>query len=481
MSSTYRTVAKGPEVDETLFGSTGRRRVRRQDVDTTSIVISASDLRDIRKRVTVDDDNAGRSAAMIAAREERERKAKERKARMRQLEVEAKSKARRSDLEIEEEARQEAIREWAREKIDMNNDLVKMLSSLGKRAEIFTVRDRQCREKLEREAKAREYDVQMDLMMEADRVADIQRREAIEASKTAKRVEDRKVIEEQIRANELAKLLQEEAREQENIQMKQTIAKYQQEEFDAAVRRRKEVAAARVEVLAANEAAIERKRAARQAEIDAVQELIEYQEKKDAELKEREDREAALQLLKKEQQARLLASQERIMDNQNEIEDLRARRAFEEEERRQRAKERAKEEQRKKEQKELNEYRKWQADQRRMKEESKAEETKAEYEEALKYNRIWEARESAEKQARKKAAEEHRDALAVQVRELEDRRRRDRAVKFAEGEKLKREFAAERAKLEGIRDAMLKGMEAQGYDPRYFSEMRAVDLKTYLR
>jgi hypothetical protein len=52
-----------------------------------------------------------------------------------------------TDIEIENQARDETIRALAQEKLNMELDLVKHLRALAAQAEAFTVRDRQLKEK----------------------------------------------------------------------------------------------------------------------------------------------------------------------------------------------------------------------------------------------------------------------------------------------------------------------------------------------
>ena len=66
--------------------------------------------------------------------------------------------------------------------------------------------------------------------------------------------------------------------------------------------------------------------------------------------------------------------------------------------------------------------------------------------------------------------------LKQQVSLAEERRRQERADKFEEGRKLKQEALAERARLEAIRDHMIKDMEKKGINPRYLGEMRRTDI-----
>ena len=84
-------------------------------------------------------------------REQKEKLSKERKDRMKELEKRSVLLAKKSDVEIAEIAKKQAIRNMAEKKRDGNADVVKLLNSMAQRATEFTIRDQQLEEK-EREA-----------------------------------------------------------------------------------------------------------------------------------------------------------------------------------------------------------------------------------------------------------------------------------------------------------------------------------------
>ena len=153
-------------------------------------------------------------------------------------------------------------------------------------------------------------------------------------------MEDRKVLIEQIELREKARVLEAEAREQEANAIKARMDKYKDEDMEIARLRKIEVEKSRKEVLAANEAAIAKKQADREAEKQAVRDILLYQAEQDAKLAAREAEEAAVEAAKKERQKKLLAMQEKSQNKQAELDELRARRAMEEKERIARKKER---------------------------------------------------------------------------------------------------------------------------------------------
>ncbi|CAM9943618.1 unnamed protein product [Sphacelaria rigidula] len=108
------------------------------------------------------------------------------------------------------------------------------------------------------------------------------------------------------------------------------IERYADEDKAAAHKRAQEVRSARVEVMAANDAAIEMRRAAKVREEEEVEAILAYQAMKDEEMRLREVAEEEKQQMMKARQQSLLEGQQRDMDKRAELDELRARRAAEE-------------------------------------------------------------------------------------------------------------------------------------------------------
>jgi hypothetical protein len=99
-------------------------------------------------------------------KEEKERKQKERILKMKELEKRAAHMSRKSDAEIAAEAKRNALRSTAEEKMNQNSGVVKLLSSMAQRAAAFTVRDQQLEEKKRLEEIAKEMEKREDIMVE---------------------------------------------------------------------------------------------------------------------------------------------------------------------------------------------------------------------------------------------------------------------------------------------------------------------------
>ena len=114
-------------------------------------------------------------------------------------------------------------------------------------------RDQQLKDKAIREKEERNYERRMDLEMELNRLKDIAKREKEEELKIKKRIADRKVIEDQIKERQHQRLLQEEARDQENQKMLNAIKKYEEEDEEKAKQRKEEARKAKIEMIKRNE------------------------------------------------------------------------------------------------------------------------------------------------------------------------------------------------------------------------------------
>eukprot|EP01039_Chlorochromonas_danica_P009593 gene9593-10603_t len=482
----YRAVNATSMVDDTLFGSsntltnTGRRIVK-APIPPSAVVISADELYRIKNEAVIKSESELLAERELARKqkEERERIARERKDRMRELEKRAASLAKKSDSEIAEDARKKAIREMAEKQIDLSQDTVKLLSSMGQRAIAFTIRDQQLEEKKRLQDIERKVEQRTDMMMELDRLKELQLREEEDLAKRSKRVEDRSVINEQIAARQKARLLELEAREQENLAMRHLMRKYEEEDEVAAARRRVEIERSRAEVVKANEEAIERKKLVKVQEKKELEDILIYQAMKDAEFAKREEEERAIEKAKKERQAKLLAEQEKAQNNAGKLDELRARRAAEAKERQERQREKEEALKKKADLKVLLESRAKQAADKAERAKAIKEQEKEELLTQFQYSKRLAERE--EEEARRKAEKvvQFRTTLQAQIEEIQRVRSRQRSA--GDGTTIREDLIREEEKLRVIRDRMVRDLESQGVNPKYLSEMRNVDIGKILR
>ena len=313
-------------VDESLFGRKTKTKGRGGALPARAAVISAAELRRIQgsTRIITAAEIQKDKDELEAIHAVKHKAARARKDRMRALAAASKNKAKKSTMELEKEARKETIRQMADKTLDENLDLVKYLRGIGARAAAFTIRDQQLNERGAKEARQKAYEDRMDLLMEVDRLRDLKQREDADNLRRKKRVEDRKVITEQIDAIRRKRILEEEQREQESKAMLELIAKYEKEDREAAAIQKVEQERARMEVMEANKASIERKHAEKQRDRDEEEAILLYQARKDELMRKREQEEKEIQDEKNRLAKAMLDSQEKIMDNSAELDALRA-------------------------------------------------------------------------------------------------------------------------------------------------------------
>jgi hypothetical protein len=357
-------------------------------------------------------------------KEEREKQARARKDKMRVLEAQSAQKAKLDDYEVERLAKERAIRESASKKMDDRSDVVKSLNSMAARAVAFHLREKQLEEKDSREAVEREYDRSLDIAMEIDRVQDLQRQLADDDGRRRKCLDAREVITEQMAQRQRAKDIAAEYREQENVAMRNLMAKYAEDDAAAAKIKQEEIAKSRLIIKAANEAAIRKKIELKEASKKEMEDILIFQAQRDAQLAKREEEERLLEHAKKERQALLLAQQERAQNNQDKMDEIRARRAMQERERKERAKEKEGQESRRKAISDLQHARAVQAADRKARAEAEEARKVDEYSDALKKQQEMAEREAEEKRKRQALADDHRINLGKQISEIEHGRQR---------------------------------------------------------
>ena len=376
--------------------------------------------------------------------------------------------------------KRERIRKEAQEKINEDEDLVKMLLTCSERAKTFAIRDQQLKDKAERERKECDYEQRMILAMEIDRLKEIEAREADEAQKMKKMIDGRKIIEHQIEERHQARLLAEEARDKENREMLERIRSYQLQDEEKARIRRENAARAREEIIRANEDHIRSKKEQRLLEKKEDEMMVAYQMEQDEKLRQREAEEEEADRKKRELQKRLLDEQERTLDRRAEIDELRARRAVEDKERKYRHKQLMEAQKRKHDMDTLDQARRQQQKEREEKAQLERAEKQMEYQNALRHAHAMAERERAESERERKKNADLISNLQEQIEENQELKMARQKEKYREGASIKQKLEEDRVKLEAVRAKMVDDMKAKGIDERYWGEMMSLDINKFL-
>ena len=369
--------------------------------------------------------------------------AKARKEYMKQLDLKEMEEQKRMGFQCDS-AKLERIRKQAQEKIDEGEDIVKLLKTCSERATTFAIRDQQLKDKKEQDRKEQDYEQHMILAMEIDRLKEIRAREAEDARKVEKMIDDRKIIENQIEERSQARLLLDEARDQENREMLDRMKLYQEQDEEKARARREDAAKAREEIIRANEEDITAKRERKILEKREDAMMVAYQLEQDEKMRQREVEQEEAERRKRIMQKKLLDEQERDMDRRAEKDELRARRATEDKERKFRQKQLEEARKKKREMDVLDMARKQQHHEKQEKQQLEMEHKREEYDNAIRHSHAMAERERAEAEHAKRKNRELITNLQSQIEDNTTRNRTLEKEKYEEGSMIKQQLVSEK-------------------------------------
>mmetsp|Transcript_9391 Transcript_9391/g.10930 ORF Transcript_9391/g.10930 Transcript_9391/m.10930 type:complete len:467 (+) Transcript_9391:99-1499(+) len=460
---------------KSLFGEKMRRNCPRALFENEVSCLTKSEYSCIKSRSSIEDEvNRDKSDHS----QDKKQKSRERKERMIAIDQERLKKSK--TLENKSSQKGQVNKENLL-KNEKSEDIVKQLNTIKQRAASFSVRDKQLQDKKLKVNEEKEYERLMELSMEVKRLSDIAASEKEEESMIKKRIADRKVIEQQIQERQHQKLLQEEARDQENRKMLERIKKYQEEDMVKERKRKEDAQKAQEEIIRRNKEILAEHEGKKAFEKHQDEMIIAYQARRDEELKQREEEERELQRKKIELQRKMLESHTKSIDRKSAIDELRARRAAEEKERKNRQRELNEARKRKKNMELLHESRKMQEEERRISKEKEFQEKQEEYFNVIAHAAEMAKRERDEAECLEKKNTELRTMLKHQIMENESKKSAEEQEKFKEGREMKMKMDAEHVKLESIREKMVEEMRTKGVDEKYFGEMLTFDIDKLLK
>ena len=383
--------------------------------------------------------------------------------------------------ETEEEKYQriknEEILERAEKILESEDDAVKTMDKMVLYAEIATIRDRQREDRKNMEKFYKKKEEKLDIMMEINRLKEMEIQRKVEEEKKRQQREGALVVIDQIKAiqaeREKQKELLEIEKQQllEKIKKEDDIAKQKQIEID---KRNERIMK---EILEANKRAIYEKEKRKQEDRDLDNKLIAYNKEK-ARLEE-----LRFQELKKEKEMKelelqkLREKQEKVADNQSIIDTIRARRAFEENNRLEREKEERDAQLRYQKLQDLiasnNKIRK-------MKQSQLAEAAKAEKEEFEKILREQIAeKERLEELERIKLQKlyEHNIELRKQIKMKEEQRDLEKREILEEGRKVRQNNQKYLKNFERIKQEKINYLKSLNVKPLYIADLERFQVK----
>lgn len=308
-------------------------------------------------------------------------------------------------------------------------------------------------------------------MMEIERLKSIKHREEIEQQRKEAQKQGAMVIIEQIKERELERIRQQELQEKEKQLMNSQIDKLRHEE-EIQLKKERELAKKLLdEVEESNREAHTTKKVKVEEEKKLDNEILEYNIQKAKLEEEREIEKRRLQEEKEKEVQRLRELQERAADRQSEIDALRAKRAFEEQERKHREKERQEREHKLKVMRDMEEARQTQF---REKERLLAEQARQEREEFMRIIRSQKEEAQKDRQIddeKKNILKSHSLQLRTQIIQNEEGKKQERLDYLEEGRRVRQNLENERKRLEQIKDHKLGELKHLGISDKYQADL----------
>ncbi|CEG47872.1 ptype atpase [Plasmopara halstedii] len=504
-SRRYRRIAHSPQVDDTLFGAEKQLRKHRtndrtlqagrnivgarsnnssnQEVGGNDSVVSLDELERIKAetKILTAVDLEALEAKLETDQEHQRLASKARKEHMIKLSEEAALRAPKSEIEQIFSAEKHEILRRARVLQEQTHDSVKLMKTLGTRAQAFTIRDQQLKVKKELEAEHHLYDEKMNTLMEIARLESLKRQEEQDEIKKQKRIADRKVLEDQIEDRRRQRQKESAIVAQEAQEMLVKIQRQQEEEAEKEKAIALRTQHSMEEVKKFNEDTLIRKLEVQRKIKEEEEAVHAYQLKKADDLKRREEEEAQLRHEAELRCAKLRLMQEKMANDQAELAELRAKRAAEARERQAREADLALARKHNDEMNELRRAREAQALHRERARVKEASMQQREYDLIMAQIDSDKARVKAEDEKRKLASMAHRRVLQLQIEEKEHLKKSAFGKKQEEGQALKEEYAKEIEKLERIRMEEVDQLVEAGVNPLYLSEMKALVIEKQIR
>ena len=387
-----------------------------------------------------------------------------------------KKNPRASLLEFEGEEAKKILAE--QNKVSKDDDAVKVMDKMVLYAKIATIRDRQLDERKVMEDVYKQKENRLEVMMELERLKEIQFLQDREKELKRQRMQGARIVIEQIKESDHERMKKREQQERERIQMLKAMEKLAEED-----KRRQEELRLRQqnqinEAVAANKIAqlAKQKKVLEEKEEDL--KILIFQREKDKQEEAILAEKKRIAAEKEIELQKLREKQKRSSDKQGELDAIRAKRAFEENER----KERQKEEEKKLEQQRIMEMLVMEnKKQKEAKEKILAEEAKKEKEEFNK--RIMEQMKEMEKEkeiALKKKEDnlKNQEAILQQIAQKEELGKNSYQEKMEEGRKIKEKLDEYKKNLEAIRRQKIAELKSLNIKDKYIVPLEMYNFKT---
>ena len=362
-------------------------------------------------------------------------------------------------------------------KVSRTDDAVQAMDKMCLNAKVYTVRDQQRKERKVLDDLYKKKEMKLDLMQEMERLKEMKRVEDMENDLKKMRQAGNKIVLQQIKDNELARIKQKEIEEKERLELLKRIEEENEKERQKNKLKAIENEKKLKESLEANRQAILLKQKKLQEEREEEYRIQIYnnqkaeREEKLFQEKKRLEKEKEMELQK------MREKQEKAQDKRAELDAIIAKRAEEEKEMRERQKEK---EELIFKQKKIEELLKANARQKLDKEIQLAEEAKKEQEEFMRIIKEHEkeiiASREREKNRIKKLLDHNRD-LRIQIAEKEEKERMLRREVLEEGRKIRQNNDDYMDNIEQIRRDKIQKLRQMNINEKYIVPLERFSLK----
>merc|ERR1712159_570001 len=465
-------MGRKPETVRVITKDLIRDVVVPSDDHTNSIMLNFREYNKIQQKAkdtSATDDYNKKRAQEIYEKKQEEMRA--RKQLFNEIDIKRSEKCGTSDLEAETRTIAAELLKRSQQQRLEENDEIKHLNELILEAKCHAIRDAQIAEKHQLAEQLESEDARLDAMMEIDRIRGMQQQEEVVKKRKEQRQKGAIQIMNQIEANKLDKLLEDEKKDQEAKILVSQQGKMQMDDLQEIEKKKAEQKELQLEIDLINKA--QEKMKMQRAEQDRVADLrvAAYQKEK---AKREKEKEQALLIKAKEKEletAKLRAAQERASDLQAEKDALRAKRHEEATEREYRRK--LREEQAKKlaMEAEMQEAREEQISAKRHLMAVQAARERAEFDKSL-LEQQKEVKKIHEQDEKKQMAQlQYSNDIRNQIHEREAERIEGRKQFFIETQELEEEINAKNKQLEEVKRRKLAELKESGVPEKYVLEV----------
>ncbi len=372
-----------------------------------------------------------------------------------------------SDADREKEREKSQILLQAQQCKDEEYDLSKRMQQLLHYAKVVTIRDIQKKESKKIDAEYKKKEEKLDLMMELERLKGLKKEEEKKKMMQKQRLEEAKILRDQIKNKEIQRQKEKEFTIQEGEKIKKHIIELEEADKILEEKKRLEKVNMAKEIVERNKISVLEKEKRLNEEKENDLKILKYNMEKAKKEEEELIQKRLLQIEKEKETQKLREKQEQISDKQAILDELRAKRAFEETEKKEREKQKLEMIKLIKQKKELIEGNELQKITKQNKLLQQAINEQKEYDEIVRHQLAEVEEEKKAEEIRKKTLDYNGKEVLRQIHERREKEMLNRREVLEEGKILKQNQDNYRKTLEKIKQQKLDEMEKLGVKPAH--------------